>query len=160
MAISGAYAEVGAGPLIFVLEMDEAEIVKGQKQERMSITLMNRALNDPHLLRIDPRFFSVQSEREIWPIGTFQVVKESHQCLKWVLEQTPIPEVIDAQSAGEKLIVENVGEFSVEWHLACDMKTVKCLYGFSHGANSAHSLLHILLAEQGSKAASITCRST
>lgn len=103
---------------------------------------MNRALNNPHFLKSDPQFFSVQSEREIWPISTFQVVKETHECLKWVLEQTPIPTVIEAQSTGRKLVVENVGEFCVEWHLACDMKTVKCLYGFSHGASSVHSYMY------------------
>ena len=32
-------------PLIFCLKLDEAEIIQGQKLERVSITLMNRALN-------------------------------------------------------------------------------------------------------------------
>lgn len=104
----------------------------------MSITLMNRALNDPQLRKDDPRYFSMQAEHDIWPMGAFQVIKESHECLKCVLEQTPIPEIINAQSTSQKLVVENVGEFDVEWHLAAHMKTIKCMYGFSHGANSAH----------------------
>ena len=49
--------------------MDEAEIVHAEKLERVSITLMNRALN-PEILKNDAKYFSVQSEREIWPIGS------------------------------------------------------------------------------------------
>jgi hypothetical protein len=36
--------ELGDEPLIFVLKMDEAEIVKPQKLKRASTTHMNRAL--------------------------------------------------------------------------------------------------------------------
>jgi hypothetical protein len=122
--------------------MDEAEIVKGEKLERMSITLMNHALKDPLLAKMDPRYFSVQSKDEIWPVGTFRVIKESNACLKWVLDQTPIPELINAQNAGQKLVAQGIGEFSVEWHLACDIKTIKSLYGFGHGANSTHYCIY------------------
>lgn len=126
--------ELGDKPLIFVLKMDEAEIVKHQKMERVSVTLMNRALHEPQLSKEDPRYFSVQAEGDIWPVGTFQVFKETHSCLKWVFEQTPLPFIISAQQQGEKLTVPDVGDFKVEWHLAADMKTIKCLYGFAHGA--------------------------
>lgn len=44
--------------------MDEAEIVHTEKLERVSITLMNRALN-LEILKNDDKYFSVQSEREI-----------------------------------------------------------------------------------------------
>jgi len=58
------FAEVQGDPLIFVLKLDEAEIVHAQKLERVSITLMNRAL-DPSISPMDPKYFSVQSEREV-----------------------------------------------------------------------------------------------
>ena len=135
-------AEVDNKPLVFVLKMDEAEIVKGDKQERISITIMNRALTEPTLNKKDPRFFAVQSENNIWPIETFKVIKESHECLDWVLNQTDIPSIIATQHGGRKLSVENVGEFAVEWHLACDMKTIKCLYGFSHDPSTQHSCIY------------------
>jgi hypothetical protein len=73
------YAEFGDGPLIFVLKMDEAEIVKQEKMERVSITLMNRALNSPNLSTKDVHYFSVQLEGEIWPIATFKYLK-NHMC--------------------------------------------------------------------------------
>lgn len=76
-------SELQGKPLIFVLKLNEAEIIYGQKMERLSITMMNRALN----MDIDPKsdeYFSVQSEREIWPIASFQVPRETHQILSWV----------------------------------------------------------------------------
>lgn len=53
------------GRLIFVLKLDESEVIKGQKLERVSLTLMNRAL-DASISNADERHFSVQSENEIW----------------------------------------------------------------------------------------------
>ena len=46
------------GILKFVIKLDESEILKGQKMERVSITLMNRAL-DPRIAPKDPKYFSV-----------------------------------------------------------------------------------------------------
>jgi hypothetical protein len=79
--------EIGGNPLIFVLKLDDAEITRGKKYERLSITLMNRAL-DPTVALDDEKYFSVQSEQEIWPIACFEVLKESHENLKWVFSQT------------------------------------------------------------------------
>jgi len=56
--------------------------------------------------------------------------------LSWVFEQTKIPEIISKQDKGQPLEVPGVGNFSVEWHMAADMKTIKCMYGLSHGANT------------------------
>jgi len=47
-------AELDNKPLVFVLKMDEAEIVKGDKQERISITIMNHTLKEPTLTNKDP----------------------------------------------------------------------------------------------------------
>jgi hypothetical protein len=71
-------AELAGKPLIFVIKLDEAEIVHSQKLERISITIMNRALN-PDITVDSPEYIAVQSEREMWPIGCFQVRKESHE---------------------------------------------------------------------------------
>lgn len=35
-----------------------------------------------------------------------------------------------------------VGSFPVEWHLACDMKTIKSVYGLKTGANSVQSCIN------------------
>lgn len=110
-------AELQGQPLIFVLKLDEAELVHDQKMERVSITLMNMALDtslDPNSLE----YFSVQSEREIWPIVSFQIPKETHDNLSWVFSRTKIPELIKAQSDGHLLDVPEIGSFHVEWHLA------------------------------------------
>lgn len=112
-----------------------------QELERISITIMNRALNlditvDSH------EYIAVQSEREIWPIGCFQVRKESHEVLSWVFSQTKIPALIAAQDNGQLLSVPGIGDFKVEWHLSADMKTIKCMYGLSHGACSQYNCIY------------------
>ena len=134
-------AELAGKPLIFVIKLDEAEIVHNQKLERVRITIMNRVLNLD--ITVDsPNYISVQSEREIWPIGCFQVCKESHEVLSWVLSQTKIPALIAAQDNGQLLSVSGIGDFKVEWHLSADMKTIKCMYGLSHGASAQYNCIY------------------
>lgn len=128
---------------MFVLKLDEAEIMNGKKFERVSLTLMNRAL-DPEIQRDSSKFFSVQSEQEIWPVGCFQVQKESYHVLKWVFDKTDFPSLIQAQEDGQVLTVDGVGEFQVEWHLSADMKTIKCMYGLGHGANAPNSCIYCM----------------
>lgn len=126
---------------MFCIKLDEAEVVHAQKFERVSLTLMNRALDSS----IDPKsekYFSVQSEREVWPIAAFQIPKESHKILSWVFSQTKIPSLIDKQERGQMLEVAGIGSFKVEWHMAADMKTVKCMYGLSMGANNPFSCIY------------------
>lgn len=60
------------GLLKFVIKLDECELVKESKMERVTITLMNRAL-DPTITTTDPRWFSVQSESNILSLATFEV---------------------------------------------------------------------------------------
>ncbi len=60
------------GVLKFVLKLDECEVLKNRKLERVTITLMNRAM-DPTLTKEDPRYFSVQSENNILTLGSFEV---------------------------------------------------------------------------------------
>jgi hypothetical protein len=83
----GCFAELQGKLLIFILKLDESEIVYGQKLERVSITLMNRALN-PDIGKGSLLYFSIQSEREIFPVASFQVHKETHDILKWVLDRS------------------------------------------------------------------------
>lgn len=123
------------GLLKFVIKLDESEIVKGQKLERVSITLMNRALNT-RIAEDDQKYFSVQSENEIWWLAAFAVPKEDHEVLKVFFGLTGYPDVIKRQSDGEPLHVEGYGDYNVEWHLAGDLKTLKCMYGCSNAANA------------------------
>jgi hypothetical protein len=128
---------------MFVLKIDEAEIVYGQRMERVSITLRNRALN----CLVDPnseKKFLVQVEREISPIPSFQVPRKNHQTLQWVFSRTSIPSLMKAQEAGQLLHVPDVGDFRVEWHLAANIKCIKCMYGLYVGANSPYSCIHCM----------------
>ena len=68
--LSICVAEVGDNLLIFVIKLDEAEIVHSQKLERVSVILMKRAL-DSSIDKNDPRYIKVLSEHEIWLIGAF-----------------------------------------------------------------------------------------
>ena len=52
-----------------------------KKFERINLNLMNKAL-DPSILHNDKAYFFVQSKQEVWPIGCFVVMKESHATLK------------------------------------------------------------------------------
>jgi hypothetical protein len=79
--------ELSGKPLIFVLKLDEAEILHGKKFKRVSLILMNWAL-DPEIQKDSSRYFSAQLEQEIWPIACFQVHKESYDVHKWVFGQT------------------------------------------------------------------------
>lgn len=134
-------SELAGEPLKFCIKLDEAEIVHAQKLERVSITFMNRALNT-EITRQSPQFIAVQSEREIWPIGCFQVPKESYEILDWVFKQTRIPALVSAQEAGQKLHIPGIGDFNVEWHLSGDMKSIKCMYGLPHGACASQRCIY------------------
>ena len=63
-----------SGTLEVVLKLDECEILKDKKMERVTITLMNRALNKCGV--DDPKYFSVQSETNVWWLGSFMVGQE------------------------------------------------------------------------------------
>jgi len=70
------------------------------------------------------------------------VEKESYHILSWVFNQTKLSELISAQGAGQMLDILGVGSFKIEWHLSADMKTIKCLYGLSHGACAQMSCMY------------------
>ena len=129
--------------IIFVLKLDECQIVKGRRLERMSITLMNEALacakQSSTGVQTSSPSFSVQSENDIWWLGAFEVPKESHEILAWMFARIPwITDVIHAQLEGEKLHVDSFGTFDVECHLGGDLKTIKCMLGCKQGATSLY----------------------
>ena len=41
-----------------------------------------------------------------------------------------------SQTNGEMLHVPNIGDFSIELHIACNLKTLKCMYNVQNGASS------------------------
>ncbi len=59
--------------LVFVLKLDECEILKQKKTERITVTLMSRALQSKPTNGNDGHSFSVQSENNIWWLGSFEV---------------------------------------------------------------------------------------
>ena len=52
--------------------------------------------------------------------------------------------VTEKQCRGEKLSIPNVGDFSIEWHMGGDLKTLKCKYNISGGATSKASCLYCM----------------
>ena len=72
--------------------MDETKVVKGTKLERVSLVLMNIPSSNVGMLERDN--FSVQSKYNTCWLGAFIVDKESHEVLKWVFNQTNIPNII------------------------------------------------------------------
>ena len=136
--------EEGCRKLIVVLKLDEMELVNMEKYERVSITLMNRAL-DPNLDKESDKYFQVQSEDHLFWFGIFRVNKESHDSLKFVFSKTYLPSTISSQTVGEKLYVEGYGSYFVEWHLAADLKNLRCIYKISHGADAMHNCLYCIM---------------
>ena len=125
--------ELRGEPLIFVLKLDEAELMHGKKFEPVSLTLMNRALN-LDIQRTNEKYFSMQSKQEIWSIVAFQVEKELYKVLSWVFGRTKFPGLISAQSNGQILHIDEVGDFNVQWHMAANMKTIKAMYNLKNGS--------------------------
>lgn len=72
------------------------------------------------------------------------IIKEDHEVLSWVFHCTPIPNCISEQMKGKKLTIDKRGEFQVVWHLASDLKTLKCLFNCSKGANASSPCLYCM----------------
>ena len=86
------------GKILFVLKLDECQVVKGQRLERVSITMMSRALAGKELeednassnRRRKLEYFGVQSERNHWWLAAFHLPHENHDTLSWYFHQTVI----------------------------------------------------------------------
>ena len=166
---------------MFVLKLYECQIVKRRKLERVSITLMNRAIKqnpeqvdkcfDFHAQgsiggftsasnnrrRLNGKdYYGVQSDKNIWWMAAFELPYETTDSLRWYLNKTGISDIISLQNNGQTLHVEGIGEFTVEWHMARDLKTLKCMLGCKLGANTlfpciycCHSKSKILESSKG-----------
>lgn len=86
--------------------------------------------------------FGVQSEKNHWWLAAFHLPHETHDTLTWYFHQTTIPNTILQQTSGQKLHVTGVGAFEVEWHLAGDLKTLKCMLGCKQGANTSFPCIY------------------
>ena len=73
-----------------------------------------------------------------------QVDKEDHDILYWVFNHTKIPCIITSHESNEQIHVEGVGDFRVQWHLAGDLKTLKCMYNVGKGANSKSPCIYCM----------------
>jgi hypothetical protein len=141
------------GKLKVALKLDETVWAGDKKMERLTVTLMNRALNGKDANDLAGReWFQVQSETEIWPVGMFEVGKEDHAVLKWHLQASDLNECMKRHNQGEKLKVQfddgSVHTFEVEWHLAGDLKTLKCCAGVKNGAMCEHACLFCMTARE------------
>lgn len=140
--------EERGGKAIFVLKLDECQVVKGQRLERVSLTLMSRALEGKPLEceELDAgqvaganerqNYYGVQSEKNIWWQAAWVLPHESHDTLRWYFTGTGIDQIISRQVNGEKLDVPRIGSFDIEWHLGGDLKTIKCMLGCKIGENT------------------------
>lgn len=70
------------GILNFVLKMDECEILKDVKMDRVAITLMDTTMKN--MPRNDAGYFNIQSKMNLWWIGTFLVVLGNYETLEWM----------------------------------------------------------------------------
>ena len=115
IAYYGLTYEECQGQVVFVLKLDECQIVKGRRLERVSMTLMNRALKSSpeqveneqigstrrdslgeprHNAKKDKEYYGVQSEKNIWWMAAFELPHESHDTLRWYLSHTCILDII------------------------------------------------------------------
>ncbi|GAQ93477.1 hypothetical protein KFL_015640020 [Klebsormidium nitens] len=121
------------------LKVDECKWVSEKNLERFTLTMLNGGLDEDM-----QAWWSVQSEKDIWTLGAYEVDKENHDTLKWNMSFSDLSTTIERHNSGRKLVVEGVGEFEVEWHLAGDLKTLKALYGTSSGANAKFACIYCL----------------
>jgi hypothetical protein len=63
--------------------------------------------------------------------------------------------LIAAKENGQLLTVPGIGSFKVSWHLAANMKTIKCMFGLQHGANSTYCCIYCLQKRTKSTVSSI-----
>ena len=75
-------------------------------------------------------------------LAAFELPHETHDTLTWYFHHTSIPDVISEQTEGRKLHVQGVGSFDVEWHMAGDLKTLKCMLGCKLGANTMYPCIY------------------
>ena len=73
-----------------------------------------------------------------------QVPSKIFDTLHWVFHRTPILEITSKQRNNRILEVEGMEKYKVEWYLVGDLKTLKCIYNVSKGANSKIPCLYCI----------------
>jgi len=146
-------AEEVGGKLKVCLKLDETVWAGDKKMERLTLTVMNRALQGKEECVLTERmWFSVQSETEIWPVGMFEVGKEDHKTLKQHLTASHLNKLIQRHNQGVPLHVMmedgTVDTFQVEWHCAGDLKTLKCMNGCQTGAMATCTCLYCMAGRE------------
>ena len=89
------------------------ELINNEKYERVTFTLVNRAM-DPNIEVTIGNYFFVQSKNHTWWFGLFRICKESRETLKWVFNQMSIPTTIASHRMGEKINVDGYDSYEVE----------------------------------------------
>ena len=74
--------------------------------------------------------FGIHFEKSIWRLGAFVLSKETHKNFQWYLRQTNIPLKISQKTQGQALNASRIGNFEVDWHMAGDLKFLKCMFGY------------------------------
>ena len=153
----GLTVEETGGNVVFVFKLDECQVVKGQRLERIGLTLMSRALKGKPLESQDldasqennsnsqgsqQDYYGIQSEKNIWWQAEWVLPKENYDTLRWYFEHSGIQHVISCQVNGQTLDVPGAGCFNIEWHLGGNLKTIKCMLGCKHGANALFSCVY------------------
>ena len=77
---------------------------------------------------------------------SIQVDKEDNAILHWVFHQTSIPSIISDQRNGKLLHVDGFDNYTVEWHMAGDLKTLKCMYNVATGPTVKSPCLYCMSA--------------
>jgi len=129
--------------LIFVIKLNKVEVVHEQKMEQVLISVMNCTF-DNRINTKSKEYFSVQSKREIWLVATFQIPRETNEIISWVFNLIKIPDLIKARGQGQLLEVPSIGSFTIEWHLAANMKTIKAMYGLKQRPNCLQCYIYCL----------------
>lgn len=145
------------GNVVFVLKLDECQVVKDQRLKRVSLTLMSQALRGKPLesQKLDASqdsddrcqghkqdYYGVQSKKNIWWQAAWVLPKETHDTLRWYFARFGIQHAISCHVNGEKLDVLGICCFNIEWNLGGNLKTIKCMLGCKMGTNTIFSCVY------------------
>jgi hypothetical protein len=116
------------GKVMVVITLDETHWPGGKKMERVCIKVVNQMVKTPTEVPI-------QSEHDVYILAMFYVVKESYEILKEKL--APIDKLVRLYEQGRLInLGHGLPPMRVEFHLACDLKTLFACYKISNGANA------------------------
>lgn len=73
--------------------------------------------------------------------GDFDLPNETHNTAAWCFQETNILDFIAQQNNGKKVYGASVRSLNVRWHLAGNLKTLKCMLGYKLGVNTMFSCI-------------------